>query len=114
MDESLLFSLIAKERTVDLQAKSEAERDALVAGFHALISQRERRALIAEQQQRSLMASALRSPSATALSSEPRAAAGPPPRVGRSGSGGGPPGRRGGSQIAGLSCGGGDNRAVPS
>ena len=37
MDESLLFSLIAKERTVDLQAKSEAERDALVAGFSALI-----------------------------------------------------------------------------
>ena len=40
VDESLLFSLIAEERTVDLQAKSEAERDALVAGFSALITPR--------------------------------------------------------------------------
>jgi len=39
VDESLLFSLIAEERTVDLQAKSRAERDELVSGFNALISQ---------------------------------------------------------------------------
>lgn len=38
VDESLLFSLIAEERTVDLQAESEAERDELVGGFRALIS----------------------------------------------------------------------------
>ena len=63
VDESLLFSLIAKERTVDLQAKSEAERDELVGGFKALISQRDRRAQIAEEQQRSLMVSMLRAPS---------------------------------------------------
>ena len=41
VDESLLFSLIAEERTVDLQAKSEVERDELVGGFRALISQRD-------------------------------------------------------------------------
>jgi len=102
VDESLLFSLIAKERTVDLQAKSEAERDALVAGFHALISQRERPAPIVEQQQRSLMASVLRAPSESASASEPRSAeAAPDVRVGRRRGGAGPPGRRGGSQIAG-------------
>ena len=99
VDESLLFSLIAKERTVDLQAKSEAERDALVAGFHALISQRERPAPIVEQQQRSLMASVLRAPSESASASEPRSAEAR--RIGRRGGGAGPPGRRGGSQIAG-------------